>query len=58
MTVKELIEELKEYNPNAKVKVAVDDSDGCDIATTEIYKSNSNGAFSEKIICLVGITED
>ncbi len=49
MTVKELIEELKEYSPNAKVTVAINDSDGCDIAATEI---------TEKIICLVGITED
>ncbi len=49
MTVKELIEELKEYSPNAKVMVAINDSDGCDIAATEI---------SERIICLVGITED
>lgn len=49
MTVKELIEELKEYSPNAKVKVAINDSNGYDIAATEI---------SEKIICLVGITED
>ena len=49
MTVKELIEELKEYSPNAKVMVAINDSDGCKIAATEI---------SEKIICLIGITED